>query len=203
MPPATARALLLPALVALASAWDSRNVSAAEWVCGDAGVVAVTFAAPAGGAPLPIACGTEVLQAPSQVMPDIRVATATVGALYSVIVVDRDASSAANPTHSPIRHMAIGGIPGAALAAGISSNASSATPWFSFSGPQPPAGTGCHRYYVMAYLEDANAPPPTLPDPSLRLNWDFPVWATKNALTKVGVNVWRTQNAVSRTGPCA
>ena len=80
--------------------------------------------------------------------------------------------------------------------------------WFNFSGPRPPVGSGCHRYYAMLYLQTP-ARTPTLfinfSDPSNRLLWDFPSWASNNSLTKLGVSFWTTQAEADRAanGPCS
>ena len=64
---------------------------------------------------------------------------------------------------------------------------------------QPPAGSGCHRYYSIVYVQRTGVSP-TLPD-SNRLNWNFPQWATNFSMTRMAVNYFATQN-VARTGPC-
>lgn len=72
--------------------------------------------------------------------------------LYAIVFVDRDAPSAQSPTASPIRHGVAVNVTGAQLAAGVSNNATGA--WLqSYSGPQPPVGSGC-------------APGPRSPHPS-------------------------------------
>ena len=192
------------ALLALAAAsvsaqqpppWDSRNVSAAEWVCSVAGALTVQFSSG------PVVCGTEVLIADTATQPTIALPSANSAALYTVLVVDRDASSPWLPVNSPLRHMALSSVPGALLAAGISSAAAAGAPLFPYSGPRPPAGSACHRYYVQVY-EQTPGVIPSIANISNRLTWNFPEWARNESLTKVAVNVWRTQNAASRTGPC-
>lgn len=175
--------------------WDSRNVSAAEWVCSVAGALTVQFSSGS------VVCGTEVLIADTAVQPTIALPSADSAALYTVLVVDRDASSPWLPANSPLRHMALSSVPGTLLAAGISSAAAAGAPLFPYSGPRPPAGSACHRYYVQVY-EQTPGIVPSIANISNRLTWNFPEWARNESLTKVAVNVWRTQNAASRTGPC-
>jgi len=193
MRPPRGVALIAAAAACCAAAFDSRNVSDAEWVCD--GGVAISF----GGA-VTVACGTEVLQDASQAQPVLTFvnASAPADALYTIIIVDRDAPSEASPVRSPLRHYAAGNVPAAALAAGSGAEESA---WFNYSGPQPPAGSVCHRYYAMLYLQSPGVTP-ELEDPTSRLQWDFPGWAANNSLAKVAVNYWRTQNLSARAGPC-
>lgn len=194
-----ATAILLP----LASAFDSRNVSATEWQC--TGSLAVSFAAAPG---LSVSCGTEVLQNVTTgpgIAPTFTLADAKPFALYTVLVVDRDAPNAGEPSRSPLRHMAAGDVAGSALVAGWSGGASSSL-WLNYTGPQPPNGTACHRYYAIVYEQAAGVRPSLSPAAAAyRFNWDFPGWAanaTNGPLVKVAVNVWRTQNLAARTGGC-
>lgn len=87
--------------------WDSRNISAAEWVCN--GSLALAFAAsPA------VACGTEIMQDIAATAPVFSSKDAVPGRNYTLIVVDRDARSADAPTSSPLRHM-VRGTPAAGM----------------------------------------------------------------------------------------
>lgn len=205
---------LLAATTAQPYPWDSRNVSAGQWACGDppsvnTSLLPLTFAD--GSAP---SCGTEVLQ---NVTSGGGVPTVTLPASlsmlgstnFTLIAVDRDARSASSPTLSPLRHWAVGGLNTSTLAAGYNAGvaAPGAVVYFNYSGPQPPAGTGCHRYYVVLYAQPAGAPPPALAvnasNPADRWNWDFPAWATANGLQRVALNYWSTQSLSNRTGPCS
>jgi phosphatidylethanolamine-binding protein (PEBP) family uncharacterized protein len=194
--PASLKMRLFPALclalIPSAAAWDSRNVSASEWICN--AFVGVTFGA------IPVDCSTEILQNVAQTQPVIRYynASAAVGSLYTVIIVDRDAPSAGSPVRSPLRHFSAGNIADTVLADGVEAGIAA---WFNYSGPQPPAGSLCHRYYVMVYHQTPGISP-TLQDPTQRLLWDFPAWARNNSLTKVAVNYWQTQNLSVRAVPC-
>lgn len=184
------------AFFARVSAWDSRNVSEAEWACnGPAVGLQVAFG------DLAVICSTEVLQDASQLQPVITYynASADPATLYTVIIVDRDAPSASNPVRSPLRHYAAASIPSTVLAAGAGP---SVTALFNYSGPQPPVGSLCHRYYVMLYSQAAGVVP-ILADPTVRTLWDFPAWAANFSLTKIAVNYWETQNLSARTAPCS
>jgi len=178
-------------------AWDSRNVSASEWVCSTSTVegnasVLLSFGLQSA------ACGDEVALAASASMPLISLPGATLAAAanYTIIVIDRDASSAAAPTRSPLRHMALAGVPGAALARGATA-ADSLQPMFAYSGPRPPAGSGCHRYYAIVYRQ-ADGVPAEAFNVSNRFTWNFPEWAESSQLTVVGRTYWRT----GATAPC-
>jgi hypothetical protein len=103
-------------------AFDSRNISSTEWICGGVSSrdsVFVTFEDVTPPGPN-VVCGTEVFQNvtsayQSASMPTISYDAADASLLYTVLIVDRDASSAANPTRSPIIHMAIGNVAGEVL----------------------------------------------------------------------------------------
>ena len=209
------------AFVALASgqaAWpfDSRNISESEWQCGNgtaAAVLPLSLTFPGLRAPLAPACGAEVPQPPSQVLPTIAVPALGGAApqFATILVVDRDAPSAGSPIRSPLRHMALSRVPGALLAAGVNASSLAAAAaagaalerFFNYSGPSPPAGTLCHRYYVLVYAEDpAVAPSLNITAGEGRYMWDFPQWAALNNLTKLAEGMWRTQNAGARTGDC-
>ena len=167
-------------------AWDSRNVSSAEWECGTTNTtVRLRFGTQ------DAACGDEVALAASAAMPLVSLPGATLsGSNYTIIIVDRDASSASSPTRSPLRHMALAGVPRDALAAGAVAGAA-LEPLFPYSGPRPPAGSGCHRYYAIVYQQTDGAPVQPF-NVSNRFTWDFPVWANASSLTRVGATFWRT-----------
>lgn len=187
------RTLLFAVLVSRAFAWDSRDVNASEWVCSDA-LLSVVFGSQA------TSCATEVLQDIAQVQPIVTYfnSSADPSSLYTLIIVDRDAPNSSVPVRSPLRHYAAGNIPASVLATGAGA---AVVAWFNYSGPQPPVGSLCHRYYVQLYVQTPGVTP-TLADPFSRYTWDFPAWATNNSLSKVAVSYWRTQNLGVRTGPC-
>lgn len=176
--------------------FDSRNISASEWVCSTG-----TSSAAANSTILlrfgtqDVRCGDEVALPNSASMPTISLpGTTLTGVNFTIIVVDRDATSAAAPTRSPLRHMTLEGVPRAALERGVAHAEDALAPVFPFSGPRPPAGTGCHRYYAMIYQQTDGAPVQPF-NVSNRFTWDFPSWAAESSLTKVGVTYWRTGNA--------
>lgn len=197
---------LLYLMVPLVYGYDSRNVSASEFVCG--GLIMSFFNSVTQQQDL-TDCGKEILYNESQVRPTFIVPKPNLTDLYVIIIVDRDAPSASSPIRSPLRHYAAYNITGnQLLSPGLEPSTIVSTTWFNFSGPQPPAGSGCHRYYGMVYRQD----PLTLlneqsllintSDPTNRLNWNFVEWATEQNLTKVGVNYWSTQNMYTRVAGC-
>jgi hypothetical protein len=176
--------------------FDSRNISASEWLCstgtsaaGANSTILLRFGAQ------DVRCGDEVALSTSASMPTISIpGTALTGTNYTIIVVDRDATSAVAPTRSPLRHMTLEGVPRAALERGVARADDALAPVFPYSGPRPPAGTGCHRYYAMIYQQTDGVPVQPF-NVSNRYTWDFPTWAGESSLTKVGVTFWRTGNA--------
>ena len=200
---------LLLTLVA-AAAFDSRDVPAAEWVCGAAASLTVTFndGIVARGCMTP-----EVLRPATVAMPTLRFydAAAPPTQLYTALVIDRDAPNATVPLRGPLRHMALAGLSQAQLSAGVSwatlgpFNNGSAVALFTYSGPNPPAGSSCHRYYVFLYAQTAGVTP-DIPQSqaATRFSWDFPSWATSQQLTKIAsaTTYFRTQNWDNYTGPC-
>ena len=188
-------------------AFDSRNISAGEWEC--SGGVSIAFT----GSAAVTTCGGEVLQSLTGAMPTITYSNSSdaLSALYTVLIVDRDAPSAASPIRSPLRHMALGNVSASMLASGLDAaavaaavNGSGLLAYFPYSGPQPPAGSLCHRYYVQIYRQLGGAPVLAVnsSNPTDRLLFDFPVWASANNLTKEAVSFWRTQNFIARIGGC-
>lgn len=67
----------------------------------------------------PVTCFTAVPLSATAAAPTLRYSGAQAGSLYSVIMVDRDAVSAANPSWSPIRHWTIVNVAGSELLAGL------------------------------------------------------------------------------------
>ena len=208
--------LPLPLLVLVAAArlslaqfpFDSRNISESAWACNaSAASVTLQFAGP----PIARICGAEVPQPATAALPTLTLsgyAPPAGNATVTVLIVDRDAPSAAQPIRSPLRHMALSRVPAALLLAGVNESSLAAAPgvvaFFSYSGPQPPNATGCHRYYVYVYAEDAALPPPQLNISAGggRYNWNFLEWAASQNLTTLAVGMWRTQNFAAKVGPC-
>jgi phosphatidylethanolamine-binding protein (PEBP) family uncharacterized protein len=196
--------LLVAALLAppAARAFDSRNVSAEQFACDAAGALTASFAA-SGGPPDAVGCGAEVLWLASQTMPLIGYGAADAQALYTLLLLDRDAPNAVAPIRSPLIHMAIADIPGADLAGNRVSNASGRA-LFPYSGPRPPAGSLCHRYYFELYSQNPAVPVELNVSAIGRYAFDFPTWADASSLTRVAaaVSFFQTQNDTFRTGPC-
>ena len=203
------RSVALGALLLAAAAFDSRDVPAAEWTLG-AGTLTVSFldGPTARGASTP-----EVLRPATVAMPTLQYydAAAPASTLYTALVLDRDAPNATVPLRGPLRHMALAGLSQAQLRDGVSwatlgaANGSSVA-LFNYSGPNPGAGSGCHRYYVMLYAQ-SDALFPSIPaEQGSRFSWDFPSWAASQSLIKItsATTFFRTQNWTSYNyaGPC-
>jgi len=193
-------AIAASAAAATASAFDSRNVSAEQWACTASTALSVSFAA-SGGPPDPVACGAEVLWLASQTQPAFAYSAADVLSLYTLLVLDRDAPNAAAPVRSPLIHMALADVNGAELAAGRVSNVRA---MFPYSGPRPPAGSLCHRYYVQLYAQAAGVSPALNVTAVGRYSFDFVSWSSANSLTRIpgALAYFQTQNDTFRTGPC-
>lgn len=182
-----------------------------EWLCTYANAstrLDVSFAQ-SGGPPV-VTCGfPEVLQNASTAgvnaadgfAPTFTFASADDSKLYTLLVADRDAQSAANPWQAPVKHYADGNLPASALRAGYGAGGTSAL-WFNYAGPRPPAWSGCHRYYAMLYEQAGELSAASLPDTG-RTNWDFVSFASAAGLRKVAVNFWMSQDLSNRTQPCA
>ena len=211
MTPLPVAAAALALLAARALAFDARDIPAAEWDCPpatDRASLGVSFkTAPVQKGPV-VDCGTEVLWNTStsdgkKSMPTFYFPAADLNAVYTLIVVDRDMPNASAPVLSPQVQMALSYVPGfdIGVAPGFDvSDVETAVTLYQYHGPQPPAGTKCHRYYAMLYLQPDSADPAL--SPSEHTQFDFPTWAAKYKLVKKAENFWQTQNAPHRTGPC-
>eukprot|EP01098_Paradermamoeba_levis_P001294 TRINITY_DN1146_c0_g1_i3.p1 TRINITY_DN1146_c0_g1~~TRINITY_DN1146_c0_g1_i3.p1 ORF type:complete len:313 (-),score=143.66 TRINITY_DN1146_c0_g1_i3:133-1071(-) len=178
---------------AFGQVFDSRNITASEWTCTPGLLVNFDNTT--------VDCGSEVFQLPAQTFPNVRFPTANATAQYTLIIVDRDARSAANPTVSPIRHAAFANIAGSLLIAGFNATTlGGAQNVSNYRGPQPPAGTDCHRYYLMLYSQSGAVAP--LANATTNANWNFVEWAAQSNLTKVAVNFFQTQNQSQRVLSC-
>jgi len=99
--------------------------------------------------------------------------------------------------------MALADVTGAELAGGRVTNASGRA-LFPYSGPRPPAGSLCHRYYLELYEQSD-----TIVELNVsavgRFSFDFPTWAALNGLTRMAdaTTFFQTQNDTFRTDACA
>ena len=204
------RLALLILSVCATSSFDSRDIPSSEWECASAGTLTVAF----NGGPSAHGCETpEVLRPSTVAMPTLTYFDSTKPAAtsYTVIIIDRDAPNATEPIRSPLRHMMVAGLSQAQLQSGVAwsnlspGNNGSSVALFNYSGPNPPAGSGCHRYYVMLY-EQASGVSPDIPlnESASRFSWDFPNWARSQSLSKIesATTYWRTQNWDFYAGPC-
>ena len=187
------------AAAATASAFDSRNVSAEQWLCSEETALSVSF--DASGGPDTVGCGAEVLWLASQTQPAFAYSAANAQSLYTLLVLDRDAPNAGAPIRSPLIHMALADVDGAELAAGRFSNVRAMCP---YAGPRPPAGSLCHRYYVQLYEQAAGVSPELNVTAVGRFSFDFVIWSAENSLTRIpdALAYFQTQNDTARTGPC-
>jgi hypothetical protein len=197
--------LTLLLISSAALAFDSRDIPSSEFLCGD-GSLSALFSDGS-----PANCDAEVLRPIALTMPIVTYydAAAAPGSTYTLLAVDPDAPNASLPIRGPIRHAAFARLSQRLLREGVSwstlaSNNDSAIALFNYSGPGPSAGSGCHRYYLMLYLEDQAAPVPNLDDFAARVNFNFPAFASKFSLVKIprATTYWRTQNYEARSGPC-
>lgn len=184
--------------------FNSRNISAFPWfTCttnSPNSTVTVSFAG-SGGATTSACNATEVLQTASQSQPVITAKDLPLNYdTYTVLIVDRDASSPWDPSRSPIRHFAIADVSRATLAGDGVGPASNFTLLSAFRGPKPPPGSACHRYYTLVLAQTAGSP--SLDPASPITNWNFPLWSQTQGLTLLGVTYFRTQNESFRTTDC-
>jgi len=136
----------------------------------------VTFGQPIGA----IHCGTKLSgcwTSPVQKQPVVQLPSAATNAQYLVMMVDPDAPTPQDPSHSPIRHWLVGNVPGSVLHSG--GNISSATVLEPFHGPHPPQGSDYHRYGQFVFQQ------PQLDikfaAPGSRTNWNYAAYlATYN-----------------------
>jgi len=137
-------------------------------------------------------CGTQFLVTQTTNQPTFRAFNLNATANYVFLMVDRDAPNATNPSSSPILHMMIAGIPGSSALLGVGgANASDFDEITAYRRPQPPTGSGCHRYYFMVYMQTTTDAVNGSTTGNQR--FDFPTWATNNKLVKVAVNYFQTQ----------
>lgn len=193
-------------LISAALAFDSRDIPASEFMCGDGSLSAVFSDGSSAD------CNREVLRPIALTMPLVKFydASAAPGSTYTLLAVDPDAPNATLPIRGPIRHAAFARLSQRLLREGVSwatlasSNNDSAIALFNYSGPGPSAGSGCHRYFLMLYLENAASPVPNLDAYPARINFNFPAFASNFSLVKIprATTYWRTQNYEARTGPC-
>ncbi|CAG2106364.1 unnamed protein product [Medioppia subpectinata] len=95
------------------------------------------------------------------------------GGLYTLAMVDPDAPSRAEPTMRNWRHWLVMNIPGNRISKGDIVSA--------FEGPEPPVGTGYHRYVFLVYEQKQGhiKPPPRDDDDDHRGSFSIKVFATK------------------------
>ncbi|KAI8336082.1 phosphatidylethanolamine-binding protein [Chlamydoabsidia padenii] len=112
---------------------------------------------------------------------------------YTLMMIDPDAPTMANPGLSPWRHWVVVNIPGNQqdLAKAASTQLST------YIGPAPPPNTGNHRYIFLLYKQtDKNHSFPPLPEPfKERSHFDYKQYAITNQLQLVSVNFFYAKHA--------
>ncbi|SAM03475.1 hypothetical protein [Absidia glauca] len=114
---------------------------------------------------------------------------------YTLMLIDPDAPTIADPKWGPWRHWIVVNIPGERQ----SSNSAQSTQLTSYVGPAPPPKTGDHRYIFLLYKQPSfnkNYPPlsETFDD---RRNFNFTDYAIKTGLKLHAVNFFYSKNAQS------
>lgn len=94
---------------------------------------------------------------PLATAPTVTLGSAQAGKGYTLMMIDPDAPSRAEPRAAPIRHWVVIDIPGAGLAKGDISGGTVTSPYHQ---PGPPAGSGYHRYGQFVFEQ----PTPKLAD---------------------------------------
>ena len=197
--------LLLALLAPAARAFDARDIPSPFWACSAPGGGEASVFLVFSNVATAVACGSEVLYADAQLAPAMSYADADPALRYTLLVLDRDAPNASVPLRSPLIHMALADVRGADLAppSSVTPVTAELTVLFNYSGPQPPANSGCHRYYIFLFEQTPGVSPTLNVTQRGRYTFDFPSWATSNSLTFLNVtNFFSTQNAATRTGGC-
>jgi phosphatidylethanolamine-binding protein (PEBP) family uncharacterized protein len=202
------RAALAAAALAAAGAqapFRSSNISDAVWACGPNLPRTTAFFA---NTSREAGCGNEILQGAAAAMPTITFADAAAppGQLYTVLAIDRDAPNRA--AGAPRRHGIFVSVPASALAAGLTPASLGAAGTglrviSNYTGPRPPAGSGCHRYYIFIFAQAAGPEPSFDPTPENAGAWNFLAWADAAGLVNTNATTyWQTQAEAARAGFC-
>ncbi|PPQ71134.1 hypothetical protein CVT26_010828 [Gymnopilus dilepis] len=121
---------------------------------------------------------------------------------YTLVVTDPDAPSRQDPKFGEFRHWLVTGLKlpqvGASDVQGqfVTTAGNTATAWYP---PEPPAGSGLHRYVFLLYREPAggiNLPKDAVEhksDPSARKNWKAAEFGSKHNLSLVGASFFFTE----------
>ncbi|KAI5474442.1 hypothetical protein MNV49_003261 [Pseudohyphozyma bogoriensis] len=119
---------------------------------------------------------------------------------YTIIAVDPDAFSRANPDRAPVRHWVQTGL---SVEEGGKVNVA-AQPMMDWLQPGPPEKSGLHRYTMLLYrnslpegLHPAEMQTTIIAnDVEGRRRWNFPKFVEENGLELVGINFFVAKNAV-------
>ena len=113
------------------------------------------------------------------------------GKSYGLIMVDPDAPAREDPGYRSWMHWSVIGI--------STDHWGETSGTFPYSGPTPPAGTGPHRYILLAYEVPDNHEQLIYPT-SERAGFNVNAFITENALTIVGGNYFTAETVYSWTG---
>ncbi|XP_056414755.1 phosphatidylethanolamine-binding protein 4-like [Hyla sarda] len=102
--------------------------------------------------------------------PWIKFSKAKSEKIYTLIMVDPDAPSRYQPIYRFWRHWLVSDIPGRVLLRGrnVTGNVLS-----SYRQPNPPAGTGYHRYQFLLFMQYPGVSPSLLPEEEHLESWDM------------------------------
>jgi len=110
------------------------------------------------------------------------------GALYTLMMVDPDAPSRADPKFRCWRHWIVVNIP----SGGLVDHGSTIS---SYHGPAPPKDTGDHRYVFLLFQQkDRISTPPLSTHGSDMGGFNPRLWAQQHQLTPVGANFFLAKN---------
>ncbi|KAI7905346.1 phosphatidylethanolamine-binding protein [Cokeromyces recurvatus] len=129
-----------------------------------------------------VALGNFLKPSESSETPKVTFVAPDENAKYTLLVVDPDAPTKANPKWGPYRHWIITNIPGSA-------DFSQANEQEPYLGPGPPPKTGDHRYIFLLYKQpEAQAVDFGTLSIEKRNNWEYQTLIEKNQLELVAVN---------------
>lgn len=123
-----------------------------------------------------VATGERVDLSTASVAPSVRLDGADRNALYTIVMYDPDAPSRRSPTAAPWRHWVA--INAKADATGTLLAGPGGNP---YAGPDPPAGSGPHKYVVAVYRQEGPLPRDISFD-GPRAKWDKEGFVRDNAL---------------------
>ncbi|KAI5481357.1 PEBP-like protein [Pseudohyphozyma bogoriensis] len=135
--------------------------------------------------------GNEISPSDSSETPTISFTPTSPNETYTILSVDPDATSRANPIYGPVRHWAQSGL--VVGADGKVETKESAH--MSYKGPGPPPKTGLHRYIFLLYRHTKEIQGVEMDNELMgRIKWDFGNFVDEHGLELVGINFFLSQN---------